>query len=563
MATHPRKEIPAEGNLRREWLWALLLVLTVVATYLPAWWAGFIWDDDSLFTANPVIVGPLGLWEIWTTGAADICPFTLTTFWIEHALWGLAPLPYHLVNIAFHAGCAVFLWRVLLSLEIPGAWLGAALWALHPVQAGSVLWISEMKNTESGLFFLLAILFFIKRLKRADDDRTYVLMLVFAFLAMASKSSTVILPLVLLLCTWWIERGISWLVVKSLLPVFGMSLAAGVLSLWTQGKGTALLVNVLPHRDGFQRLADAADAVFFYLGELAWPHPLMMVYPAHASGPLAGFTYFALLLAVLITVSLVWQRSRARMFAWLYFIVALLPVLGFVDLNFFRFSFVADHFQYLASMGPLAFAAAGMITVANLIQFRQRWKLVLGALVLINIGKLSWQRGEIYQNEETLWTDTLAKNPESWLAHNNLGAALSARGEPSAVEHYQKALQLNPNYALAWNNYGKTFLDAGNFDEAASRFARAVELDPNDVTFRNNLGSVLLRQGKTDEAIVQYRKAVLLAPYDAVILNNFGLALAHAGRTSDAAAAFKEAVRLKPDYTEARDNLARARSSTP
>ncbi len=155
-----------------------------------------------MLTANPCIVGPLGLKEIWTTNAADICPLVLTTFWVEHALWGLEPLPYHLVNILMHGACAVLLWRVLRSLHVQGAWFGAALWAAHPVEVESVAWITEMKNTESALFFLLSIVFFVKWLTakelsgRNRGGWHYALSLLFAALAMASKSSTVILPLV-------------------------------------------------------------------------------------------------------------------------------------------------------------------------------------------------------------------------------------------------------------------------------------------------------------------------------------------------------------------------------
>jgi hypothetical protein len=132
-----------------------VLVAALVLAYGAIWWAGYIWDDESMVVANPVIAGPLGLREIWTTNNADICPLTLSTFWLEFHLWGSTPLPYHLVTLALHAICALMLWRVLSALRIPGAWLGAAIWALHPVQVESVAWISEMKNTESGLFFLL------------------------------------------------------------------------------------------------------------------------------------------------------------------------------------------------------------------------------------------------------------------------------------------------------------------------------------------------------------------------------------------------------------------------
>jgi protein O-mannosyl-transferase len=315
------------------------LFLLVILAYTPVWHAGFIWDDDAMLTANPSIVGPLGLKEIWSTSAADICPLTLTTLWLEHAIWGLAPLPYHLVNVLIHGACAVLLWRVLRSLRVAGAWLGAALWALHPVAVESVAWITEMKNTESALFFLLSILFFVKWLKdfgrvasppslrygatlldwrthrssksgggptqppptgfgrvtsprrppptggseirpyRASADeirpcRSYILSLLFAALAMASKSSTVILPLVLCLCAWWIEGRWNWRNVIRVLPYFLMSIAASALSIWTQGLQLASVPNSHLVRSWPERLAAAGHAIWFYLascsGRIHW-----------------------------------------------------------------------------------------------------------------------------------------------------------------------------------------------------------------------------------------------------------------------------------------------------
>jgi protein O-mannosyl-transferase len=218
---------------RPDWLLGLMLILFVILAYTPVWKAGFVWDDEPILTANPCIIGPLGLKEIWTTPGADICPLTLSTFWAEHALWGLNPLPYHLVNVLMHGLSAVLLWRVLRSLRLPGAWLGAALWAIHPVGVESVAWITEMKNTESGLFFLLSILFFVRWLRaknlggRTGGRWSYALSLLFAALAMAAKSSTVILPVVLCLCAWWIEGRWHWRNVARTVPIFLMAIAAG------------------------------------------------------------------------------------------------------------------------------------------------------------------------------------------------------------------------------------------------------------------------------------------------------------------------------------------------
>jgi hypothetical protein len=245
----------------------LTLVLFVILAYTPVWKAGFVWDDGPILTANRCIVGPLGLKEIWTTSAADICPLTLTTFWAEHALWGLNPLPYHLVNVLLHGLSALVLWRVLRSLRVQGAWLGAALWALHPVAVESVAWVTEMKNTESGLFFLLAILFFVRWLTAKDlDERTggrwsYVFSLLFAALAMAAKSSTVILPVVLCLCAWWIEGRWHWRNLARTVPLFLMAIAASALSIWTQGLQLAKGSDPQWVRTWAERLAAAGDAV--------------------------------------------------------------------------------------------------------------------------------------------------------------------------------------------------------------------------------------------------------------------------------------------------------------
>jgi protein O-mannosyl-transferase len=362
------------------------LFLLVILAYTPVWRAGFIWDDDTMLTANPCIVGPLGLKEIWTTNAADICPLTITTFWLEHGLWGLAPLPYHLVNVLLHGACAVLLWRVLRSLGVQGAWLGAALWALHPVQVESVAWITEMKNTESGLFFLLSILFFVKwlRIKEIKNGRTgnewnYALCFLFAALAMASKSSTVVLPVVLCLCAWWIQGRWQWRNAVRVIPGFLMSIAASALSVWTQRLQLAAATDSQWARTWPQRFAAAGDAFWFYLGKLLWPHPLIAIYPRWQTDGGQWTSYLPLVTAILL-ISGLWLLGaksnvaewRAGFFAFAYFAVALLPVLGLIDNYVFSYSLVFDHFQYLASMGPLALAGTGLARTWNLSLWLQR-----------------------------------------------------------------------------------------------------------------------------------------------------------------------------------------------
>ena len=426
---------------------------------------------------------------------------------MEHALWGLAPLPYHLVNVLLHGACAVVLWRVLRSLQVPGAWLGAALWALHPVQVESVAWITEMKNTESGLFFLLSILFFVRWLRARDlDGRTgggwnYALTLLFAALAMASKSSTVILPVVLCLCAWWMEGRWQWRNLARVAPIFLMSVAASAVSMWTQGLQLATATDPQWVRTWPERLATAGDAVWFYLGKLLWPHPLITIYPRWQIDAGQWVSYLPLL-AVIVVLFILWLKreswSRPWFFVFAYFLAALLPVLGLVDNPIFRYSLVFDHFQYLASMGPLALAGAGLVRLADFVIPKKPWlQSSLCAGLLLILGMLSWQRTWAYESEETLWTDTLAKNPNCWVGYNNLGNALFQKGQvDEAMAQYQKALEINPNYAEAHNNLGDALFQKGQVDEAMAQYQKALEINPNYARAHYNLGLALFKRGR-------------------------------------------------------------------
>ena len=550
--------------LSRDWVWGLILVLAVILAYQPVWWAGYIWDDDDGLTANPCIVGPLGFKDIWTTSAADICPLTRSTFWLEHALWGLAPLPYHLVNVLMQGACAVALWRVLKILRVPGAWLGAALWALHPVQVESAAWITEMKNTQSGLFFLLSILFFVRWLRPVENQKrngwNYALTLVFAALAMASKSSTVILPVALCLCAWWVEGRWQWRNLARVVPVFVMSIAASALSIWTQKLQLATFTDSQWARTWPERLAGAGDAVWFYLGKLLWPHPLITIYPRWQIDINQWISYLPLL-AVIVVLFILWLKrkswSRPWFFIFAYFLAALLPVLGLVDNPIFRYSLVFDHFQYLASMGPLALAGAGMVTLADFVIPDRYWlQSSLCAGLLVVLGLVSWQRAWVYESEETLWTDTLVKNPECWLGHGNLGSAFLQKGElDKAIAQFKTALEINPNYPEAHYNLGAVLGQKGQLDKAIDHYQKAVEINPNLAEARNNLGLALVQKGRVDEAITQYQKALEIVPYDAKANNNLGFALAQKGQMDQALEQYRKALEIDPDNVQAHENL--------
>jgi tetratricopeptide (TPR) repeat protein len=309
------------------------------------------------------------------------------------------------------------------------------------------------------------------------------------------------------------------------------------------------------------------DALWFYLGKLLWPHPLITIYPRWRIDATQWVSYLPLL-AVIVILSIFWLKrelwSRAWFFAFAYFMAALLPALGLIDNYIFRFSLVFDHFQYLASIGPLALVGTGLARYSDLIiPKKPLLQLTLCAGLLLILGMASWQRTWNYASEETLWTDTLAKNPNSWLGHNNLGLAfLRKEQRDEAFMHFQKSLEINPNYVEARSNLGLTLFQKGQLDEAVAQYQKALEIDPNSLVTHANLGNALFKKRQLREAIAQYQKASELDPNSFAIRYNLGVALFQYGQLDEAIAQFQEALRLKPDFSPAKVYLAHAREGS-
>ena len=544
------------------------MLAIVLILYLPVATAGFIWDDDDHVTANPCIVGPLGLTQIWTTNNARYYPLVLTTFWVEHALWGLQPALFHLLNAFAQGIAAVVLWRVLCGLSVPGAWLGAALWAIHPVQVESVAWVTELKNIQSGIFYLLCVLFFVRWLKTRNDASThsaYGWSLFFAALAMASKSSTVILPLVLGLTAWWVEGRWNWRTTMWIVPVLLMSAAAAVMALYTvdlQGVNQDLRwIRTWP-----ERFITAGNVFWFYLGKLAWPHPLIFIYPRWNLRAGRWISYLPLAVAAIVLMVTWWNRrtwSRGVFFALAYFVAALLPVLGLLEHYFLRYSFVADHLQYLASMGPLVFAGAALTILSQRLFPGRAWaRPILPAALLLILAATSWGRIWVFQDEETLWTRTIAQNPACWMAYNNLGSLCLNRGQiEEARLDFNRAIEIDPTLPEPYYNYALTCVRVGEMDAAVLDFRKAIARDPYYGDAYYNLGNVFLAGHQPAEAAVEFRQVISLNPESLQGHNNLGVALMRQGEFDDAITEFEHALKIDPTYGEAQDNLSAAEST--
>jgi Flp pilus assembly protein TadD len=529
---------------------AAALVLLVIVAHAASLGAGFIWDDDDYVTENSTLHDVAGLGRIWfEIGAVpQYYPLVHTTFWIEHRLWGDRPAGYHAVNVLLHAANVLLLWTILRRLKIPGAWLAAALFGVHPVHAESVAWITELKNVLSGLFYLLALLAWL-RFDPSEDEtsaphekrRAYLMSLAFFMAALLSKTVTATLPAAFLVLAWWRRGRIGKGDVIPTLPFFALGAVAGWLTSWMErfyvgavGGDWSL---------GFaERFQVAGRAAWFYLGKLVWPHPLMFIYPRWrvASWGAEGWTWLAAAIAIVAVLWVLRSRiGRGPLAAALFFGVTLGPALGFVNVYPMRFSYVADHFQYLASIGPLVLVAA--------IIGEKRRLMVLGAVAVVVLGVLTWRQEAIYRDEETLWRATIATNPDVFIAQNNLGGMLLARGRIDEAEGYiRKAIAIEPTYPEGHDNLGIVLHDQGRIDEAVTQYREASRLDPRYPTVHNNLGISLAAQGKLDEAIASFREALRLKPAFPKAQMNLGIALLKRGDTGEAITALQEAVRLAP-----------------
>jgi tetratricopeptide (TPR) repeat protein len=578
----------------KPWRWVLVLVTLTLVAYLPSFPGGFIWDDDAHVTA-PDLRSMDGLRRIWLEpgATAQYYPLLHTVFWVEYKLWGSAPLGYHLVNVALHIGAAFLLFRGLRRLEIPGAELAALVFALHPVHVESVAWITELKNTLSAVFYLAAIVVY-TRFDETRDKRSYGWALALFVLALSSKTVTATLPAALLVILWWRRGALKWS--RDVYPVVPMLILGAV-----AGLHTAWMERAVFGAEGAEfnltfaeRLILAGRVPWFYLSKLLWPVDLTFIYPRWEIRQTAGWQYLFPTATLLTFAGLfAWRRrSRAPLAGALYFVGTLFPVLGFFNVYPFRYSFVADHFQYLASLGVIVpvtawavrrWAAAG--------QSQRRMGTALGVVLLGALTVLSYRQSATYASVETLYQTTIARNPACWMAHNNLGAILLEQGRfNEAVEHlqeglryksddagvynnlgtalfrlgklndaldqYQRAVQLQPDYPDAHYNLANALAELDRIDDAVAHYTQALRLKPDYAEAHYNLANTLLGQGRGVEATEHYQQAVRFAPGDADIHSALAGVLAQQGRLPEAATHYQHAVRLRPNFPTAHFNLA-------
>lgn len=541
----------------------VLVLLTVILVYRPALNGGLLLDDDSHIT-KPELQSIGGLYRIWfEVGATyQYYPLLHSAFWLEHKLWNDSVLGYHVVTLLWHMLAVSLVYCILVRLKIPGALLAAAIFALHPVMVESVAWMSEQKNTLSAVFCLSAMLAYLKFDESRHVAYYFAALSLFVLGLLTKTVITATLPATLLVIFWWQRGDLSWKRdVRPLVPFFVLGAMGGLVTAWVERKligaeGVDFELTIL------QRSLVAGRVVWFYLSKLVWPANLSFFYSRWDINPKEWWQWLFPIATLGMFIGL-WamRRSwRGPLAAWLLFVGTLVPVLGFLNVYPFIFSFVADHFQYLASLGIIVLVSAGIATGLERASSPIRQAGVALCILLVGtLAVLTLKQSRMYADVVTLYRTIIERSPNSWAAHNNLGTILSAQGQQrEAIEHYRAAIRVRPDYFEAHTNLGTALAATGQLPEAFDHLHKAIELQPEWVTAHRNLGNALSNAGRQAEAIDQYQAALVLKPEDPLTLNSLGAALTAIGRLPQAIEHLQHVVRLNPDYAEARGNLGNA-----
>ena len=528
---------------------------------------GFIWDDDYYVTENETLHSVNGLKRIWTEKGAvpQYYPLVHTFFWIEYHLWGLNPLGYHINNVLLHGLNSILLFLILKKWAFPGAWMMAVLFAVHPVHVESVAWVTERKNVLSGFFYLCAMHFGIRtfgliNLKQyASQWMDYLCAMVFYIFALLSKTVTCSLPAVLLLLIWWKRGRILRREVFSVIPflIIGIVLSITTISMEVNHVGAS-------GKDFdwtfLQRCLIAGRALWFYTGKLLFPYPLSFIYYRWELDHGLTTQLFYPLGVLFIVGALFFLRhkiGRGPLVGVLFFIGTLFPALGFINVYPMRYSFVADHFQYLASIGMI------VLFIGWVLQFFRSFRLssvyltrFLGLIVVFIFGILTWQQGYAYSDRESLWRDTIRKNPKAWMAYNNLGEIVLGDGQiDEAIGYYKKAIKLRPDYPEAYYNLANAIGRTGAYKEAIRLHHKALVLDPRFIKVHLNLANSYALDRQAKKAIKHYQVLLSYEPQNLDALCNMAIVLETDGQIQQAITNYRRILALDPEHEKASRRL--------
>ncbi len=574
-------------KIKRNIIFFILLLIVIIISYFPALQSGFIWDDDDYITNNKTLNSIEGLKQIWFEFGAtpQYYPLVFTGFWIEYHLWGINPFGYHFINVLLHVLNAFLIYLVLKKFDIPFSHFISLLFALHPVCVESVAWITERKNVLSYFFYLSAFLSYLKFIDLQEQTRNrslkdnkniinqtkalkfYILCFAFYIAALLSKTVSSSLPAVLILITLWKNKKFSIKDIIILIPFFIFGAAFGIITIWME-KHNVGAVGHAWSLNFAERFILAGRVIIFYISKIIFPFNLMFIYPRWDINYKEIIQYiFPITVILIFTVTLVFRKiigfSLSIIFAC--FCITLFPALGFFDVYPMRYSFVADHFQYHAIIYIIIFISVSMIfIIEKMFKNLKTFKIIISLFFISScllFAFLTYRQCFIYKDIETLWVETLKKNPKAGIAHNNLANIMVKKNKNSeAIPHYyeaiktmsydetlyynlanalfntgkyfesfpyyEKAISINPDFAEAHNNYGNSLVKVNKIQEAEEHFKKSLELKPDFPNPYFKIGDIMLQKGNTKSALDYYRKAYRIDPNWSDVANNLAWILA-------------------------------------
>jgi protein O-mannosyl-transferase len=595
----PAKAVTTWTPSMSKWTWAGVCVLVVLTTaiYLPAIGGGELLDDDLLLTRNPIVQSPSGLYQFWFTDKpSDYWPVTNSTFWIEWQFWGDRLTGYHLTNLALHVVESLLIWFLLKKLEIPGAFWGALLFAVHPVNVESVAWIASRKNLVAMLFLLLSLWFYLNAEMRLSTDNRgrrkangakpadvwasatafsrdeftgvwYWLSFAAFVLAMLGKGSAVVMPALLLCILWW-KRPLQWRDLRRMLPFAVAGVALAGVNLWFQTHDTA--EKSIRNVDLVDRVLGAGGIVWFYLYKAIWPFDLALIYPNwHIDArnwiwwlPLCGA---ALATALLLAATKPWRPARNRIapfwFAWLFFAAALLPVMGLCDVGFMKYTLVADRYLHVALLAIVALAAAAIGTARAKLPKNLRWAAIAPAIVVVAVFSFfSWRQSGLYVDRFTLFQAAKEKNPDCWMIYHTLGTCELANHRPKeSIEYLLNALRLHPHEdpdsGQIHETYARALFQLGRTREGVEELEAAFAAGRRPPVLIDKLRNSYKQTKDQDKLLAFDAELTDLFPGNPAYHNNYGLTLIQAGQAPAAIQQFQRAIELDHMNAEAFNNL--------
>jgi Tfp pilus assembly protein PilF len=539
-----------------------LILAAGLLVYAPALHGAFLWDDPQYVTANPLLRDAAGLWKAWFAPGSvmEFYPLQETVLWLQWQMWGAEPFGYHLTNVLLHVASALLLWRFFAQLGLRHGWLGGLIFVVHPANVESVAWISELKNTLSLPPFLIAMTALV-RYDETRRGRDYAVALGGFTLAMLAKISMAPFPFVILLYAWWKRGRIDARDVRVAAPFLAVAVALAALTVFAYERFGALHPGhpMVPEIGGLiSRLALAETTVAFYFSHAFFPLVSMPMYPQGPVDP--PFWRVAAWWGVMVFGLLPWLWFRRADFgrhvllALGFFLLMIAPFSGFATQSYMYFTWVMDHFLYIAMIGPIGLIVAGVDALARRASLLPRiaGAIILGVIVLA-LGLQSRAYAGEWTSGERLWKYATRHNLNAWLAYYNLGNAYRYQGAINlAIPCYQVSIQQHSEFDWSHNNLGICLAETpGRMPEAIREYRAAIQLRPAFAEAHNNLANALSQTGHLDEAIPEYQAALAAQPELIAARYNLALALLNAGRNPEAAVQLREIIRQQPGFTPA------------